>query len=85
VVDEATSAVDTDLEQRILDNLMSIGRSRTIFGITHRLTLAELADQILVLRDGRLVEQRTSAELVDADGGYAQLRRAADTARLSIS
>jgi ATP-binding cassette, subfamily B, bacterial MsbA len=85
VLDEATSAVDTDLEQRILGNLMSMGRSRTIFGITHRLTLAELADRILVLREGMLVEQGTSAELTAADGEYAQLRRAADAHQMSFS
>jgi subfamily B ATP-binding cassette protein MsbA len=85
VLDEATSAVDMDLEQRILGNLMSMGRSRTIFGITHRLTLAELADRILVLRDGMLVEQGTSTELTDADGEYAQLRQAADATTMSLS
>ena len=85
VLDEATSAVDMELEQRILGNLMSMGRNRTIFGITHRLTLAELADRILVLRDGKLVEEGTCAELTDADGEYAQLRRAADATTLSLS
>lgn len=85
VLDEATSAVDMNLERRILGNLMSMGGSRTIFGITHRLTMAELADRVLVLRDGRLVEEGTSAELIDADGEYAQLRRAADATVLSIS
>lgn len=85
VLDEATSAVDMELEQRILGNLMSMGRSRTIFGITHRLTLAELADRILVLRDGMLVEQGTGGELTDADGEYAQLRQAADATTMSLS
>ena len=84
VLDEATSAVDMDLEQRILANLMSMGRARTIFGITHRLTLAELADRILVLRDGELVEEGTSTELADAEGEYAELRRAADATTMSL-
>ncbi|MEZ5540445.1 MAG: ABC transporter ATP-binding protein [Pseudomonadota bacterium] len=78
VLDEATSAVDMDLEQRIIDNLLSLGRQRTIFGITHRLTLAELADRVLVLRDGELVEEGTAAELAAANGEYAQLRCATD-------
>ena len=85
VLDEATSAVDMELEQRILGNLMSMGRSRTIFGIAHRLTLAELADRVLVLQDGKLVEEGTSAVLTDADGEYAKLRRAADATTMSLS
>jgi len=85
VLDEATSAVDMELEQRILQNLMSMGGPRTIFGITHRLTLAEMADRILVMQDGRLVEEGTSAELTEADGEYALLRRAADATTLSLS
>ena len=85
VLDEATSAVDMDLEQRILGNLMSMGRSRTIFGITHRLTLADLADRVLVLRNGKLVEEGTSAELADANGEYAQLLRAADAVTMTLS
>jgi ATP-binding cassette, subfamily B, bacterial MsbA len=85
VLDEATSAVDMELEQRILGNLVSTGRQRTIFGITHRLTLADLADRILVLQEGKLVEEGTSAELAAADGEYALLRQAADATTLSLS
>ena len=84
VLDEATSAVDMDLEQRILNNLKTLGRSRTIFGITHRLSLADLADRVLVLRDGTLVEEGTSLELAEAGGEYAQLRRAADEPAMAL-
>lgn len=84
VLDEATSAVDMELERRILDQLMTLGASRTIFGITHRLTMAELADRVLVLRDGRLVEAGSSAELAQADGEYAQLLRSADGSTMSL-
>lgn len=84
VLDEATSAVDMELEQRILSNLVSMGRQRTIFGITHRLTLADMADRILVLREGKLVEEGTGAELAAAGGEYALLRQAADATTMSL-
>jgi ABC-type multidrug transport system fused ATPase/permease subunit len=84
VLDEATSAIDMDLEQRILNNLKTLGGSRTIFGITHRLTLAELADRVLVLRDGKLVEEGTSSELAEACGEYAQLRWVADETTMAV-
>jgi ABC-type multidrug transport system fused ATPase/permease subunit len=57
---------------------MSLGRSRTLFGITHRLTLAELADRVLVLCDCRLVEQGSSDELARSGGEYALLRLSAN-------
>ncbi len=78
VFDEATSALDMDLEQRILQNLVSASRARTILAITHRLGLAEIADRILVLRDGRLVEEGTSVSLVATGGEFSQLQLAAD-------
>lgn len=84
VLDEATSAVDMDLERRILDNLMSMDRACTIFGITHRLSMAEMADRVLVLLDGKLVEEGSSTELSRANGEFAQLKRAADATLFSV-
>jgi ATP-binding cassette, subfamily B, bacterial len=76
VLDEATSAVDTQTEreiQRALDNVVA---GRTTIAIAHRLSTLRKADLLLVIKDGRLVEQGTHAELLAKDGEYAKLHRA---------
>jgi subfamily B ATP-binding cassette protein MsbA len=77
VLDEATSALDMDLERRVLSNLVQGPCPRTIFAISHRLSLAAVADRVMVLKDGRLVEVGTAAELASAGGEYTRLQRAA--------
>jgi ABC-type multidrug transport system fused ATPase/permease subunit len=77
VLDEATSALDMDLEKRVLQNLVNLRRDRAIFAITHRLSMAEVADRVLVLREGRLVEEGTAEQLVKAGGEFARLASAA--------
>ena len=74
ILDEATSALDMDLERRLFNNLAAVRRTRTILAITHRLTMAGIADRVLVLRDGRLVEEGSSADLGAADGGFSRLQ-----------
>lgn len=76
ILDEATSAVDPETEreiQRALDNLTS---GRTTLAIAHRLSTLRKADRLLVLRDGRVVETGTHAELLARGGEYATLFRA---------
>ena len=63
LLDEATSAVDPGTETRIARALESLSRGRTSITIAHRLSTAERADRVLVLDDGRLVEQGTHDEL----------------------
>ena len=73
ILDEATSSVDTETElliQRGLDRLM---QDRTALIIAHRLSTIKNATRILVLDRGRLVEQGTHAELLDAEGYYFRL------------
>jgi len=71
VFDEATSHVDTETEALIQRSLADFARDRTTFVIAHRLSTVRRADTILVIEDGRLVEQGTHRELLRADGLYA--------------
>ena len=73
IFDEATSALDTQSESNILSNMSSILEGRTAVIIAHRLSTIMNADKILVLYDGRIIEQGTHQELVDKQGMYHQL------------
>ncbi len=73
ILDEATSALDATTEREILQTLAVLARGRTTISITHRLSLAALADQVVVLDKGQVVERGTHAELARAGGLYQQL------------
>jgi subfamily B ATP-binding cassette protein MsbA len=75
ILDEATSALDTESERRIQAELDALRRNRTTLVIAHRLSTIESADMIVVLDEGRLVEQGTHADLLARNGLYAQLHR----------
>ncbi|MDP1570838.1 MAG: ABC transporter ATP-binding protein [Vicinamibacterales bacterium] len=75
VLDDALSAVDTDTEERILEGLRAVRRTRTTVIVAHRVSTVRDADQILVLDEGRLVEQGTHDTLVARGGRYAELAR----------
>ena len=77
ILDEATSALDMAIEREILQNLIRARGDLTILAITHRLSIAEAADHVMVLERGRLVEEGVSADLLKSDGKYAHLHRAA--------
>ena len=73
VADEATSSVDTETEQAIQEGLGEILKGRISFVIAHRLSTIRSADQILVIQDGRIVEQGNHHELIKRGGEYYQL------------
>ncbi|MBD5118562.1 MAG: ABC transporter ATP-binding protein [Clostridiales bacterium] len=73
VLDEATSSIDTQTEQYIQSAIDHLLRDRTSFLIAHRLSTIRKADMILVVRDGRIVEQGTHQSLLRARGYYHDL------------
>ena len=73
ILDEATSSIDTRTELRIQDAFERMMRGRTSFIVAHRLSTIQSADVILVMRDGKIVEQGRHEELLQKGGFYTQL------------
>ena len=73
ILDEATSCVDTRTEVQIQDAMKNLMCGRTNFVIAHRLSTIREADNILVINEGKIVEQGTHEELLDKNGFYAEL------------
>jgi ATP-binding cassette subfamily B protein len=69
LLDEPTASLDAETEQRLVRNLAQWGRGRCIFLVTHRLSTVRLADRIVFLDHGKVVETGTPEELLARPGG----------------
>jgi ATP-binding cassette subfamily B protein len=73
ILDEATSSIDTRTEMRIQRAFQKMMAGRTSFIVAHRLSTIREADRILVMNEGRIIEQGNHESLLSADGFYAKL------------
>ena len=73
ILDEATSSVDTRTEVQIQEALLNLMHGRTSFVIAHRLSTIREANQILVLKDGEIIERGSHDKLLETDGFYHHL------------
>ncbi len=85
ILDEATASVDTATERLIQEALEHLMAGRTSFVIAHRLSTIRQADQILVLRQGQIIERGTHDELLERGGLYAKLAHIQNTSTIEES
>ncbi|EGC40705.1 ABC multidrug transporter [Histoplasma capsulatum var. duboisii H88] len=75
ILDEATAALDSTSQQRVQSAIEKVMSGRTLISIAHRLSTIKNADNIIVMNQGKVVEQGTHSELISSDGAYAGLVR----------
>lgn len=71
--DDCLSAVDTETEEQILNNLQEITKNKTTIIVSHRVSSAKNADQIIILEDGKIIQQGSHNQLLNQDGYYREL------------
>ena len=73
LLDDCLSAVDTETEEAILNNLMEFCKDKTTLLVSHRVSSAKNADFIIILEDGKIIQQGTHTQLLDKEGYYKEL------------
>jgi ATP-binding cassette, subfamily B, multidrug efflux pump len=73
LLDDCLSAVDTETEERILKNLAKVSKDKTTIIVSHRISSAKNADKVIVLEDGKVIQEGTHETLVNVDGYYKEL------------
>ena len=73
IFDDSLSAVDTETEENILQNIQEVGAEKTILIVTHRVSSAKHADKIIVLHNGKIIQEGTHENLLSQDGHYKDL------------
>ncbi len=73
LLDDCLSAVDTETEEAILNNLLEFCKTKTTIIVSHRVSSAKNADKIIIIDDGKIIQQGTHNQLVNTEGYYAEL------------
>ena len=73
LLDDCLSAVDTETEEQILNNIKKVTKNKTTIIVSHRISSAKNADTIIVLNDGKIAQQGTHTELINVEGYYKKL------------
>ncbi|KAF2518628.1 ABC transporter ATP-binding protein [Flavobacterium salilacus subsp. salilacus] len=73
LLDDSLSAVDTETEEAILNNLLEFCKDKTTIIVSHRVSSAKNADKIIILENGKIVQQGTHNQMVNAEGYYKEL------------
>ncbi len=73
LLDDCLSAVDTETEEKILNNLNTISKDKTTIIVSHRISSAKNADKIIVLDEGKVIQEGSHEKLINCDGYYKEL------------
>lgn len=73
LLDDCLSAVDTETEEKILNNLMEVSKNKTTIIVSHRVSSAKNADKIIIIDEGQIIQEGTHNQLVNQKGYYSEL------------